>query len=43
MVTMNKKGILDEYLKEIFILVLIIVSLFLFYMFVTGKVDSIVS
>ena len=28
MVTMNKKGILDEYLKEIFILVLIIVSFY---------------
>jgi regulatory protein YycI of two-component signal transduction system YycFG len=43
MKSMNKKGVLDEYLKEIFILVLIMVSIFLFYMFVTGKVDSIVS
>jgi hypothetical protein len=40
---MNKKGVLEEYLKEIFILILIMVSIFLFYMFVTGKVDSIVS
>lgn len=40
---MNKKGVLADYLKEIFILVLIIVLLYLFYLFITGKVSGIVS
>jgi len=39
---MNKKGVLADYLKEIFILILIIVSIYLLYIFITGKVDSIV-
>jgi hypothetical protein len=43
MINMNKRGIIDDYLKQIFILVLIIVLLYLFYVFVTGKVDGIVS
>jgi len=40
---MDKKGVLADYLKEIFILVLIIVLLYLFYLFITGKVSGIVS
>ena len=42
MFNMNKRGILSDYLKEIFILILIIVSIYLLYMFITGKVGSIV-
>lgn len=40
---MTKRGVLAEYLKGIFILVLIIVLLYMFYLFVTGKVSGIVS
>jgi len=39
---MNRKGVLDDYLKEIFILILIVVSIYLLYIFITGKVNSIV-
>ena len=35
---MNKKGEIKEYLKEIFYLVLIIVSLVLFYMYISGRI-----
>ena len=34
---MNKRGALDEYLKEIIIIILIIVSVYLLFSFVTGR------
>lgn len=39
---MDKKGEIQEYLKEIFILLGIIIALYLLYTFITGRISKIV-
>jgi hypothetical protein len=37
---MNKRGALGEYLKEIMVIVLILISVYLLYSFVTGRLGT---